>query len=227
MDLIVKKASALTTEEKTALGLTGIPDNWPVESYPYVDTVPDGFEQMTDSDLGILIFNNQAAYDAWVVSKTPIINLPPPGPLDVTVSNMLTIGSRPPFGAKSAVIGGVLKKFFARNTGVQYDLVSGANDVEFSIGYPWVKVTGIECIGGESLDTCELRVYDSPAGTYSGVSGAFLNQFGYALNIAKDYYHREAPYDADLYYGMVLKFHYVSKSAKRIGMNLLLTEVKT
>lgn len=146
---------------------------------------------------------------------------------NVNAQQKILVQSLPPFGAKTLVINNVLKKFFARNTGVQYDLVSGSNDVTFTIGYPWVKITGVECFGAETLDTCELRVYDSPAGTYSGVSGAFLNQFGYTLNMGKDYYQREAPYDADLYYGMVLKLTYVSQSAKRVGVNFLMTEVKS
>jgi hypothetical protein len=85
MDLIVKKASSLTSEEKIALGINGIPDNWPVESYPYTGTVPSGFEQMTDSALEALKANNQAAYDAWVAPMHPVINLPPES---VTVSNL-------------------------------------------------------------------------------------------------------------------------------------------
>lgn len=68
MNLLVKKASSLTIEEKTALGINGIPENWPIESYPYVDNIPAGFELMSDSDVALLKTNNQAAYDAWLVS---------------------------------------------------------------------------------------------------------------------------------------------------------------
>jgi hypothetical protein len=227
MDVLIKKASAYTTEEKASLGISGIPNDWPVEKMEVVDPIPDGFELISEEDLLLLKENNQAAYDAWLNGLRPIVNLPPPAPLAVSVSNSISVAATPSFGAKTLVINGVTKKFFARNTGAQYDLVSGSNDISFTIGYPWVKVTGVECFGSETLDTCELRVYDSPAGTYSGVSGAFLNQFGYSLNLAKDYYHREAPYDADLYYGMVLKMNYVSRSDKKIGINFLMTEVKT
>lgn len=182
-----------------------------VVSIFFKDTISNGDEDILDA----LIANH---------SGLPLIE---EQVIDVNVSNSLSIQSAPSFGAKTAVINGVLKKFFARNTGAQYDLVSGSNEITFTIGYPWVKITGIECMGAETLDTCELRVYDSPAGTYSGVSGALLNQFGYALNIGKDFYQRSAPYDADLYYGMVLKLNYVSKSVKRIGVNFLMTEVKS
>jgi len=139
----------------------------------------------------------------------------------------VSVSSIPPFGAKSQVIGGVLKKFYARNTGLQYDLTTGSNDINFTIPFPWVKIIGIECIGGEILDTAELRVYDNALGTYSGVPDALLNQFGYTLNMAKDYYARSSPFDADLYQGMILKITYVSISDKRVGMNIIMNEVKS
>jgi len=139
----------------------------------------------------------------------------------------VTVNSVPPFGAKSQVISGVLKKFYSRNTGIQYDLTTGSNDINFTISFPWVKIIGIECIGGEILDTAELRVYDNSVGTYSGVPNALLNQFGYTLNMAKDYYARSSPFDADLYQGMLLKITYVSISDKRVGMNIIMNEVKS
>lgn len=81
MDWIIKKASSFSTEEQTALGITGIPQDWPVESYPYSGTVPSGYEQITEENLAILRGNNQAAYDAWVQSKRP---LPAPAtPLEI------------------------------------------------------------------------------------------------------------------------------------------------
>lgn len=76
MHLIVKKASALSSEEKAALGITGIPDNWPVETYPYEGTVPAGFEHMEDADYDLLKANTQAAYDAWIASKVQTVQAP-------------------------------------------------------------------------------------------------------------------------------------------------------
>jgi hypothetical protein len=146
---------------------------------------------------------------------------------NVKVSSNVSVQSAAPFGAKSLIISGVLKKFYARNTGVQYALSSGSNLLEYTIGYPWVKIIGIECIGAESLDTAEIKVYDNSSGTYSGVPNVLLNQFGYTLNMAKDFYRRESPFEADLYSGMVLKFTYVSVSAKTIGVNFIMNEVKS
>jgi len=137
------------------------------------------------------------------------------------------VTSQIPFGAKSQVIDGVLKKFYARNTGKQFDVVEGSNELTYTATFPWVKMLGIECINAEALDTAELRVYDSPAGTYSGVPNALLNQFGYTLNMAAGFYGRSSPFDADLYAGMVIKITYVSQSLKKVGVNFLMNEVKS
>lgn len=118
------------------------------------------------------------------------------------------------------------KKLFARNTGYKFNLATGINELSITAIYPWAKIVGIEIINCEALDTAELRVYDTAAGTYSGVPNYLLNQFGYAINLPKDFYSRMSPYDADLYQGMVLKVSYDSVSAKTIGINIIMSEVK-
>jgi hypothetical protein len=141
--------------------------------------------------------------------------------------NSVSISSVPPFGAKSAVINGVLKKFYARNTGIQVDVTTGSNVINYTMSYAWVKIIGIECIGCEALDTAELKVYDNASGTYSGVPNALLNQFGYALNMASGFYSRTSPFDADLYAGMILQITYGSISDKTVGFNIIMNEVKS
>jgi hypothetical protein len=118
------------------------------------------------------------------------------------------------------------KKLFARNTGLQFTLSAGANALSYTATLPWAKVTGIEVIGAESLDYADLKVNDTAAGTYSGVPNYLLNQFAFSVNIAKDYYTRTSTFDADLYIGMVININYTSVSAKAIGVNLILSEVK-
>jgi hypothetical protein len=132
-----------------------------------------------------------------------------------------------PFSAKKLAIGGAIKNLFARNTGKQFSVTTGSNDLLYTATFPWVKMIGLECIGAEIGDYAELRVYDTPAGTYSGVANALLNQFGYTLNMAKDYYTRSSPFDADVYQGMILKITYTSVSNKTIGINYLMNEVKS
>lgn len=68
MNLIIKQASAFTVEELTGLGLTGIPTDWVLESFPYTGLVPDGYTQATDTDVATIKANNQAAYDAWLAT---------------------------------------------------------------------------------------------------------------------------------------------------------------
>jgi len=140
-------------------------------------------------------------------------------------SPTLAIGSLPPFGAKTFLLNGATKKLFARNTGVQFAVAAGSNVLTYTATYAWAKIIGMELINGEALDTCQLKVLDSLAGTYSGVPSAVLNQFGYTLNMAKDFYSRTSPFDADLYVGMQLQFTYVSISAKTLGLNIIQNEV--
>jgi hypothetical protein len=118
------------------------------------------------------------------------------------------------------------KKLFARNTGAQYQVVTGANVLTYTATYPQVKMIGVEVVGCEALDTGSMKVYDTAQGTYSGVANALLNQFGYSINLPKDFYRREAAFDADLYQGMVVKIEYNSVSNKTVGINFIMNELK-
>jgi len=128
-----------------------------------------------------------------------------------------------PFASKILPNG---KKLYKREHGIQASVAVGANTILFTIPYPWVKIIGLEILFGEKLDTCDLMILDSTSGTYSGVPNYQLNQFGYNVNIAADLYEEESAYDADLYQGMQIKIVYNSQSAKTIGLNFNLSEVK-
>lgn len=131
------------------------------------------------------------------------------------------------FTAKTLISNGVVKKLFARNTGMQFAVSAGTNTLTYTATYPWVKILGVECIGAETLDTVDMKVYDNASGTYSGVPNYLLNQFAYSVNVGKDYYIRTSQFDADLYTGMIIQFTYNSVSAKTIGFNLIMNEVKS
>jgi hypothetical protein len=88
MDYIIKKASTLTIEEKTSMGIIGIPDNWVVESYPYMGIIPAGFEQISDVDLAILKENTKASYDAWLAPMRPIYVPHQEPPQNVIIKNI-------------------------------------------------------------------------------------------------------------------------------------------
>ena len=144
-------------------------------------------------------------------------------------TNYKATGNKPPvtltapFAAKTFGT----KRLFARNTGKAFTITTGSNDLSYTMTYAWAKITGLECIGAEIGDYAELRVYDNSSGTYSGVPNALLNQFGYTLYMAKDYYARSSQFDSDIYAGMVLKITYNSISNKNIYLNYLINEVKT
>lgn len=230
MDLIVKQASALSVEEKATLGITGIPEAWPIETYPYVDTVPDGFTLMTDVELDSIKANNQASYDAWLQSLRPIIQAPAPAPTQVEVVSQpsISISSQPAFRAKTLVVNGVTKNLYKRFVGAQFTLEQGVNTFTWTqASFPWCKFLGIEVIGGETGDVADLYVLDTATGTFSGVPNYTLNKFGYSANVAPGFYHHSSEYDADIYQGLQIKFVYTSISAKTIGINFDMNEVKS
>lgn len=118
-------------------------------------------------------------------------------------------------------------KLYSRTEGKSFALTAGVNDaLDFNVPWNNAKLTGLEIIGGEIGDKVELKVRDDPSGTISTVADAVLNQFGYSVNVAKDFYRRESQYDADLIKDMKIELEYDSVSAKTIYVNYVLHEVK-
>lgn len=128
-----------------------------------------------------------------------------------------------PFASKTLPNG---KKLYKREHGIQQALTTGSNNIVFTVPYPWVKIIGMEIIGGTILDKCDLNILDSTSGTYSGVANYKLNQFGFNVNVSADCYEEQNAYDADLYYGMQIQIVYTSVSDKTIAINFNLSEVK-
>jgi hypothetical protein len=118
------------------------------------------------------------------------------------------------------------KKLYKRVHGIQSALSTGQNTLLFTIPYPWVKITALQCVGGELLDTASLYILDSTVGTYSGIPNYQLNQFGFTVNVAPEFHEYRSSYDADLYQGMQVKVLYTSVSNKTVGVNFILNEVK-
>lgn len=121
---------------------------------------------------------------------------------------------------------GTVKKLYARNTGLRYPVTAGSNELIYTATYPWVKMTGVECVWCETGDYVDFAVYDTATGSYSGYPNVMLNKFAFTINLPKDYYKRDSKFDADLYPGMVIKMTYYSTSAKTVGINLIMDEVK-
>lgn len=127
-----------------------------------------------------------------------------------------------PFAAKAIGI----KKLYKRITGISQNLSEGSNNILFTIPFPWMKITGLEVINCESLDTVSMYVLDTATGTYTTVPNFVLNQFCFNVQLPKDYYVYKSEFDADLYQNMQIKIVYTSISEKTVGVNFILNEVK-
>ena len=129
-----------------------------------------------------------------------------------------------PFASKELPNG---KKLYKRLIGVAESLTAGANTIIWvQSDFPWTKFVGLEIIGAELGDTCDLYVLDTSTGTYSGVPNLTLNKFAFTANIAPGFYKRVSEYDADLFQNLQIKIEYNSVSAKTLYVNFDLNEVK-
>lgn len=132
------------------------------------------------------------------------------------------ISSNSPFAMKK--VNG--KSLFKRVHGMQLLTVIGLNTFEFNIPYNQCKITGIELIGASSCDIADLEVYDTPTGTISTIPNYLLNQFGFTVNVAKDYYAHRSEFDSDLIKDMKIEVHLYAQAVGLVGLNLILNEVK-
>lgn len=129
-----------------------------------------------------------------------------------------------PFASKILSNG---KSLFKRFTGISQPLTSGSNTFSWTQSiFPWVKFLGLEVLGGELGDTCDLYVLDTSTGTYSGYPNAVLNRFAFSANIAPNYYKHISEYDADMFQNLQIKFVYNSISSKTLYINFDMNEVK-
>jgi len=129
----------------------------------------------------------------------------------------------PPFASKTV---GTFK-LYTRTNGKKFELEAGANNCDFTIPYDVCKFNGLELIGAEVGDTATLKVLDTATGTITGVANYVLNTFGVDVNVPKDFYSRESKYDADMIKNLQVRVVYTSISAKTIGINYMLHELKT
>lgn len=221
MNWIIKKAITLSEEQKSILGLVGIPLNWPIEILPYSEIIPEGFELISEEDLILLKVNNQASYDSWLASKMMA------APVHTTTK--VEIISQPlssPFARKILDDGG---KLYRRKKGIR-KICDGNLDtvISYVIPYTKCKIDEIEIINCSGNDCGDFIVKDSEAGTYSGEPNKILNQFGFDVCFSDLYYSDSSQYDAELYQGMQVEIIFKNKDAdsKNIGVNLTLHEIK-
>ena len=121
------------------------------------------------------------------------------------------------------------KKLYTRAHGFRKTLIAGENIFTYLVPYMMAKLDGMEIVDGESGDYLDLYIVDTDGtntAPYHQVNDQVLNQFGFTRNIAKDFYPLKSKYDSDLKKDMKIKFVYNSVSAKTIGINPDLHEVK-
>lgn len=145
----------------------------------------------------------------------------------ITSQPQVIISTTPAYGSKTITVSGVSKKLYVRNVGLQATLATGVNTINYTASLTWSKLLGIEIVSCEPLDRVDFQIYDTATGNYSGYPNTLLDQFGYAVNLPKDYYIKTLNLNIDLYAGLVVRFTYTSISAKTIGINLLLNEVES
>jgi len=131
-----------------------------------------------------------------------------------------------PFHAKE--LSDIQKRLFRRATGVQATLsANGDTTIQFSIPYAWCKITTMEIVGLPEMMKVVLLITDSNLGRYTGIPNYQLNQFGFNVNAAKEYYRDHSEYDADLYMDMIIKvvIKNPSNTTPTVGINFTLHEV--
>lgn len=139
------------------------------------------------------------------------------------LSPKLVNSSSFPFATKNLEDG---KKIFKRVHGVQQTLTTSNETIEFIVPYTQAKITGLEIIGANIGDVADFNVYDNAAGTISGTPNLKLNQFGFNVNISKDFHKETSKYDADLIQGMKLEVDYTGTINQLVCINFILHEVK-
>ena len=173
---------------------------------------------------GALTTGDKTILDGIVAAHDGVALESDPGKVEVTV--------QPPFASKK--ING--KSIFKRVHGVSQSIDDGQTvNVDFTVPYPTVKFTGAEMFNTDFGDVVDFTVHDDASNTYSGAPTTSpgypnykLNQFGYSVQMPNERYKNTSNYDADLYFGMIIRCAYTNNSGatKTIRMNVWLHEVK-
>ena len=186
---------------------------------------------LTGSDLTVKFKADLSTDEQTTLSSLVTAHVNTPLPAEI---NRVEVISIPPIASKTLANG---KKVYERVVGIQSAVTIATAEVPFStidwtVPYPHAKMIGVAIVNATSLDTVDFEVYDTAAGTYSqlltgtAVPNAKLNQFGFTTNISKDYYEHKANFDADIYQGMIIRMKYRSSTAKTVGINFIMNEVK-
>jgi hypothetical protein len=130
-----------------------------------------------------------------------------------------------PFASKELPDG---KKLYRRKYGYEITVAAASSTTfEATVPYDSQKVNEIEIFGAALGLKADFKILDTAAGTYSTVPSYVLDQFGFSVNIAKDFFHDISPYDAHLYTGMRIQVVFNNPGTEYvIGVNLVYHEVR-
>lgn len=129
-----------------------------------------------------------------------------------------------PFDAKKLPDG---KSLYRKVHGVKKTL-SGDTTFDLVIPYNFAKITGVEVVWAPAGLQCDMKVYDTPTGTISTIPNYMLNQYGFDVGLAKDFYEENSNYDADLIKDMKIEclIKNPNNLTDEVCINFILHEVK-
>lgn len=213
MSKYILNDSGSTKSYKSVPVLDGVPFEVPLARYAAFASCED---LVTDVGSGVVAMSKDGTTALSVAEGLELLVTVYP------VSKELTVVASPPFSAKT--VDG--KGLFSRFTGKKFPLGVGDTDCVHTVTFNLMKFNGVEIVGAAVGDKVDLFVLDDGQGTYSGTANATLNQFGYSVYPAADFYQHKSNYDADLYVGMQIKAVINTDTAKDIYINYDLHELK-
>jgi len=122
---------------------------------------------------------------------------------DVSITSMSA--SQLPFAAKILPDGSKIYRRVRGTTGV---VQNTTDNIDFMVPFAKCKITGLQILNGKIGDKATFKILDTAAGTVSGTPYAVLNTFGQDVNIIPDVAEYPSKYDADLFYGLILRIEY-------------------
>lgn len=120
------------------------------------------------------------------------------------------------------------KKLYRKKHGYTITLAANGDTVlSISVPYTQCKVMDAEILWCPEGVTVDMKIKDTPQGTYSGTPNQLLGQHGFAVAVRESFHHDISPYDAELYLGMVIEFtlHNSTATEKTIAVNVPFHEV--
>lgn len=121
------------------------------------------------------------------------------------------------------------KKVFRRKHGFSKLINAGTSDtISIVVPYAVCKINSVEVVNANACDIGNLKVYDTNTGTISGYPNVLLNQFGFNVCLAKDFYKDKSDYDADLIGGLKIEIEITNNGTDNrvYGVNFTLHELK-